>query len=118
MRLYAPDNQKHSKFASTTSLFSTAVISGSSSTPNLQDTLCDAPGFPIIRPLETLHNALSLKHLNEFLEKMITSPWYKFPGSSSKSPVPVLYPMPSLEQYDFLIPTNSPQKLSEPSDHE
>ncbi|XP_023325521.1 inositol hexakisphosphate and diphosphoinositol-pentakisphosphate kinase [Eurytemora carolleeae] len=50
-------------------LFSTAVISGSSSVPNLQsngtgDTRNDYPG---IRSLETLHNSLSLRQLDTFL---------------------------------------------------
>ncbi|KAH7638699.1 inositol hexakisphosphate and diphosphoinositol-pentakisphosphate kinase-like protein [Dermatophagoides farinae] len=100
MRLYIPENQQ---FGSTSTLFSTAVISGSSSTPNLQDNVViDAPGQPTIRPLETLHNALSLRYLSEFLDKMITSPWYRFPCSPSKSPMPVLMPMPSMEQSDLL----------------
>lgn len=85
MRLYVPENPQ---YGSTSTLFSTAVISGSSSTPNLQDTICDVPGFPIIRPLETLHNALSLKHLSDFLDKMITSSAYRFPSSPSKATSP------------------------------
>ncbi|KAJ6224578.1 hypothetical protein RDWZM_003123 [Blomia tropicalis] len=67
------------QFGSTTSLFSTAVISGSSSAPNLQDSIVDIPGAPTVRPLETLHNALSLKHLNMFLDKMITSSIFRLP---------------------------------------
>ena len=59
---------------STNSLFSTAVISGSSSAPDLKDVVHlntdGTPSFPSIRPLETLHNALSLKHLDNFLDKM------------------------------------------------
>ncbi|XP_075677724.1 inositol hexakisphosphate and diphosphoinositol-pentakisphosphate kinase 2 isoform X4 [Dermatophagoides pteronyssinus] len=101
MRLYIPENHQ---FGSTSTLFSTAVISGSSSTPNLQDTVViDTPGQPTIRPLETLHNALSLRYLSEFLDKMITSPWYRFPCSPSKSPMPVLMPIPSMEQSDLLL---------------
>lgn len=39
-------------------------------------------GVPPIRPLETLHNALSLKQLDEFLHKMASNVWFKTPGSS------------------------------------
>ncbi|XP_018787302.1 PREDICTED: inositol hexakisphosphate and diphosphoinositol-pentakisphosphate kinase isoform X11 [Bactrocera latifrons] len=76
---------------SSSSLFSTAVISGSSSAPNLRDMIPCAVsssvlegfgGVPPIRPLETLHNALSLKQLDQFLHKMTTSPLYKTPASS------------------------------------
>ncbi|XP_056318056.1 inositol hexakisphosphate and diphosphoinositol-pentakisphosphate kinase 2 isoform X6 [Danio aesculapii] len=66
-------------------LFSTTVLGGSSSAPNLQDyarthrkkfssgSLTYKDGFegcsmvPSIYPLETLHNSLSLKQVNEFL---------------------------------------------------
>ncbi|XP_042884198.1 inositol hexakisphosphate and diphosphoinositol-pentakisphosphate kinase 2-like isoform X2 [Penaeus japonicus] len=80
-------------------VFSTAVISGSTSSPDLRDNFTalsfssrssqseslasrqSAPlhcgsdieglgGVPPIRPLETLHNALSLKQLDAFLEHM------------------------------------------------
>ena len=68
-------------------LFSTAVISGSSSAPELSAILpstggigglaslaaidpCASVGVPAIRPLETLHNGLSLKQLDNFLERM------------------------------------------------
>uniref|UniRef100_A0A182YQ32 Inositol hexakisphosphate and diphosphoinositol-pentakisphosphate kinase n=1 Tax=Anopheles stephensi TaxID=30069 RepID=A0A182YQ32_ANOST len=74
---------------STNSLFSTAVISGSSSAPNLRDmipsTASPSEGFggvPPIRPLETLHNALSLKQLDAFLERMTIGPLFKTPASS------------------------------------
>ncbi|KAL5275112.1 PPIP5K2 family protein [Megaselia abdita] len=77
--------------ASTNSLFSTAVISGSSSAPNLRDMIPTSAtvsvlegfgGVPPIRPLETLHNALSLKQLDLFLEKMTSAPIFKTPASS------------------------------------
>ncbi|XP_037889485.1 inositol hexakisphosphate and diphosphoinositol-pentakisphosphate kinase isoform X7 [Glossina fuscipes] len=71
---------------SANSLFSTAVISGSSSAPNLRDMIPVSSsvlegfgGVPPIRPLETLHNALSLKQLDNFLEKMTTAPLFKTP---------------------------------------
>uniref|UniRef100_A0A8C1K9U3 Inositol hexakisphosphate and diphosphoinositol-pentakisphosphate kinase n=1 Tax=Cyprinus carpio TaxID=7962 RepID=A0A8C1K9U3_CYPCA len=69
-------------------LFSTNVLGGSSSAPNLQDyarthrkkfssgSLTYKDGFegcsmvPSIYPLETLHNSLSLKQVNEFLTTM------------------------------------------------
>ena len=70
-------------------LFSTAVISGSSSAPELTAILPStgvtiglglanlaaidpsaSVGVPAIRPLETLHNGLSLKQLDQFLDRM------------------------------------------------
>ncbi|XP_042884200.1 inositol hexakisphosphate and diphosphoinositol-pentakisphosphate kinase 2-like isoform X4 [Penaeus japonicus] len=60
-------------------VFSTAVISGSTSSPDLRDNFTALSfssnieglgGVPPIRPLETLHNALSLKQLDAFLEHM------------------------------------------------
>nr|XP_043886147.1 inositol hexakisphosphate and diphosphoinositol-pentakisphosphate kinase 2 isoform X7 [Solea senegalensis] len=72
-------------------LFSTTVLGGSSSAPNLQDyarahrkkfstgSLSYKDGFegcsmvPSIYPLETLHNSLSLKQVNEFLTKVCES---------------------------------------------
>ncbi|KAM0729585.1 Inositol hexakisphosphate and diphosphoinositol-pentakisphosphate kinase [Formica fusca] len=77
---------------SANSLFSTAVISGSSSAPNLKDmvpphasAVAAIEGFggvPPIRPLETLHNALSLRQLDSFLEMMTIAPLYRTPASS------------------------------------
>ncbi|XP_050445061.1 inositol hexakisphosphate and diphosphoinositol-pentakisphosphate kinase 2 isoform X11 [Cataglyphis hispanica] len=77
---------------SANSLFSTAVISGSSSAPNLKDmvpphasAVAAIEGFggvPPIRPLETLHNALSLRQLDAFLEMMTSAPLYRTPASS------------------------------------
>lgn len=92
---------------STNSLFSTAVISGSNSAPDLKDiqiplnagtrkrkpyvhlhefydkklfatseifsTLDGCPNIPSIRPLETLHNELSLKKLDEFLDRITSN---------------------------------------------
>ncbi|XP_026724671.1 inositol hexakisphosphate and diphosphoinositol-pentakisphosphate kinase isoform X1 [Trichoplusia ni] len=65
-------------------LFSTAVISGSSSAPNLRVMIPTAAssnaavegfgGVPAIRPLETLHNALSLRQLDAFLERVTAAP--------------------------------------------
>ncbi|XP_077268974.1 inositol hexakisphosphate and diphosphoinositol-pentakisphosphate kinase isoform X3 [Temnothorax americanus] len=77
---------------SANSLFSTAVISGSSSAPNLKDmvpphasAVAAIEGFggvPPIRPLETLHNALSLRQLDSFLDMMTMAPLYRTPASS------------------------------------
>lgn len=132
---------------SANSLFSTAVISGSSSAPNLKDMVpphasavagepqflffffiiafchkmclrfllllefiisiynsifihgtnsifCSLAiegfgGVPPIRPLETLHNALSLRQLDSFLEMMTSAPLFRTPASS-----PPKYPSP------------------------
>ncbi|KAL0268246.1 UNVERIFIED_CONTAM: hypothetical protein PYX00_010269 [Menopon gallinae] len=82
------DRTKNKLLGSTSSLFSTAVISGSSSAPNLRDGISNnttvsaiegCGGVPPIRPLETLHNALSLKQLDLFLEKMTSAPLYRTP---------------------------------------
>ena len=54
-------------------------------------------GVPPIRPLETLHNALSLKQLDAFLERMTTIQ-FKTPASSPKYPST---PLPT--------PTQTPQ---------
>ncbi|XP_034668595.1 inositol hexakisphosphate and diphosphoinositol-pentakisphosphate kinase isoform X9 [Drosophila subobscura] len=71
---------------SANSLFSTAVISGSSSAPNLRDMIpVSSSGFgdvPPIRPLETLHNALSLRKLDCFLQDMILAQIFKTPTGS------------------------------------
>ncbi|KAH8338037.1 hypothetical protein KR059_003453, partial [Drosophila kikkawai] len=71
---------------SANSLFSTAVISGSSSAPNLRDMIpVSSSGFgdvPPIRPLETLHNALSLRKLDGFLQDMILAQIFKTPTGS------------------------------------
>ncbi|KFV64923.1 Inositol hexakisphosphate and diphosphoinositol-pentakisphosphate kinase 1, partial [Dryobates pubescens] len=73
-----------------TGLFSTTVLGGSSSAPNLQDyarshgkkfasSLTYKDGFegcsmvPTIYPLETLHNSLSLRQVNEFLTAVCKS---------------------------------------------
>ncbi|XP_035718717.1 inositol hexakisphosphate and diphosphoinositol-pentakisphosphate kinase 2-like isoform X5 [Vespa mandarinia] len=87
---------------SANSLFSTAVISGSSSAPNLKDMIPSHAmipqhvaaiegfgGVPPIRPLETLHNALSLRQLDSFLEMMTSAPLFRTPASS-----PPKYPSP------------------------
>ncbi|KAG8178546.1 hypothetical protein JTE90_015916 [Oedothorax gibbosus] len=82
-------------FGSTNSLFSTAVISGSSSAPELKNAVppSSTDGYcnvPTIRPLETLHNSLSLKQLDSFLERMTSSAFRmalqcKLPSSSPSS---------------------------------
>uniref|UniRef100_A0A2K6FYW7 Inositol hexakisphosphate and diphosphoinositol-pentakisphosphate kinase n=1 Tax=Propithecus coquereli TaxID=379532 RepID=A0A2K6FYW7_PROCO len=84
-----PAEMKHSGLGSQcTGLFSTTVLGGSSSAPNLQDyarshgkklppaSLKHRDGFegcsmvPTIYPLETLHNALSLRKVSEFLSRV------------------------------------------------
>ncbi|XP_059614970.1 inositol hexakisphosphate and diphosphoinositol-pentakisphosphate kinase isoform X3 [Phlebotomus argentipes] len=98
------------KMASTNSLFSTAVISGSSSAPNLRDMIPSTAspsgigGVPSIRPLETLHNALSLRQLDSFLETMTAAPMFKTPASSPPKypstplPTPVQTPQNSIPE--------------------
>lgn len=39
-------------------------------------------GVPPIRPLETLHNALSLRQIDIFLERMTAAPLYRTPSST------------------------------------
>merc|ERR1719189_3417234 len=71
-------------------LFSTAVISGSKSLPNLvadEKHNIGEDGTPNIRPLETLHNALSLRQVDGFLEQ-ITNANYKTPTLSPKLETP------------------------------
>ncbi|XP_043961593.1 inositol hexakisphosphate and diphosphoinositol-pentakisphosphate kinase 2 isoform X22 [Gambusia affinis] len=81
-------------------LFSTTVLGGSSSAPNLQDyarahrkkysttSLSYKDGFdgcsmvPSIYPLETLHNSLSLRQVNEFLTSVCESAGYTHTRSS------------------------------------
>nr|XP_045012484.1 inositol hexakisphosphate and diphosphoinositol-pentakisphosphate kinase 1 isoform X4 [Jaculus jaculus] len=84
-----PTEMKQSGLGSQcTGLFSTTVLGGSSSAPNLQDyarshgkklppaSLKHRDGFegcsmvPTIYPLETLHNALSLRQVSEFLTRV------------------------------------------------
>ncbi|CAB4055053.1 PPIP5K [Lepeophtheirus salmonis] len=106
------------KGSTTTKLFSTAVISGSSSAPNLKEmspvpgsTIAVSATMPTIRPLETLHNALSLRQLDEFLG-YITSANFKTPSTSpplrssfsSKSNLNSRPPPPPLR---FMSPANS-----------
>uniref|UniRef100_A0AAY5EWA5 Inositol hexakisphosphate and diphosphoinositol-pentakisphosphate kinase n=1 Tax=Electrophorus electricus TaxID=8005 RepID=A0AAY5EWA5_ELEEL len=94
-------------------LFSTTVLGGSSSAPNLQDyarthrkkfssgSLTCKDGFegcsmvPSIYPLETLHNSLSLKQVNEFLTGVAgpsspttadTSPRFSFSEKTTLTP--------------------------------
>ncbi|XP_039072862.1 inositol hexakisphosphate and diphosphoinositol-pentakisphosphate kinase 2 isoform X4 [Hyaena hyaena] len=102
------------------SLFSTSVLGGSSSAPNLQDyarthrkKLTSSgciDGFelysmvPSICPLETLHNALSLKQVDEFLAS-IASPSSEVPrktpeiSSSASRSSPVMRRKISLNTY-------------------
>ncbi|XP_032684388.1 inositol hexakisphosphate and diphosphoinositol-pentakisphosphate kinase 2 isoform X5 [Odontomachus brunneus] len=94
---------------SANSLFSTAVISGSSSAPNLKDmvpphasAVAAIEGFggvPPIRPLETLHNALSLRQLDSFLDMMTSVPLFRTPASS-----PPKHPSPASSTHESLNP--------------
>ncbi|XP_068895577.1 inositol hexakisphosphate and diphosphoinositol-pentakisphosphate kinase 2 isoform X12 [Tenebrio molitor] len=105
------------------SLFSTAVISGSSSAPNLRDMIPSTVsataiegfgGVPPIRPLETLHNALSLKQIDTFLEQMTAAPLFRTP--SSTPPKYPSTPLPTPTNGGQMVATNSqPLKLQSPS---
>lgn len=120
------------------SLFSTAVISGSSSAPNLRDMIPSTAsasgewsrksdfgvdgrfypaiegfgGVPPIRPLETLHNALSLKQIDTFLEHMTAAPLFRTP--SSTPPKYPSTPLPTPTNGGQVNP-NQPLKLQSPS---
>jgi hypothetical protein len=56
-------------------------------------------GVPPIRPLETLHNALSLRQLDSFLDIMTSAPLFRTPASSPpknpSTPVPSTASMPA-----------------------
>ncbi|XP_041082626.1 inositol hexakisphosphate and diphosphoinositol-pentakisphosphate kinase 2-like isoform X4 [Polyodon spathula] len=86
----SPEMKQSGLGSQCTGLFSTTVLGGSSSAPNLQDyarthrkkfsgSLFYKDGFegcsmvPSIYPLETLHNSLSLKQVNEFLTAVCES---------------------------------------------
>lgn len=72
------------------SLFSTAVISGSSSAPELKSLFTPVTaigiegcgGVPSIRPLETLHNAMSLRQVNAFIDR-VTSMQFRTPAEAA-----------------------------------
>lgn len=86
------------KLTGAAGLFSTAVISGSSSAPNLRVMIPTATasntalegfgGVPAIRPLETLHNALSLRQLDAFLERVTAAPVLLGTPPAPKQPSP------------------------------
>ncbi|XP_057654646.1 inositol hexakisphosphate and diphosphoinositol-pentakisphosphate kinase 2 isoform X19 [Diorhabda carinulata] len=110
---------------STNSLFSTAIISGSSSAPNLRDVITNSSnataidgfgGVPSIRPLETLHNALSLKQLDAFLDRMITAPIFKTPSSTPpKYPsTPIPTPTNGGSSCGLSLDKSRPLKLQSP----
>lgn len=81
-------------------------------------------GVPPIRPLETLHNALSLRQLDEFLERMTCATMFRTPASSP--PKTSILPLPSLEADSLLATNNSqsgnstapPLRLQSPSNSE
>ncbi|RZC41114.1 hypothetical protein BDFB_007292, partial [Asbolus verrucosus] len=109
------------------SLFSTAVISGSSSAPNLRDMIPSTAsasaiegfgGVPPIRPLETLHNALSLKQIDTFLDQMTAAPLFRTP--SSTPPKYPSTPLPTPTNGSQTVVANAgaqPLKLQSPSNN-
>ncbi|XP_043205881.1 inositol hexakisphosphate and diphosphoinositol-pentakisphosphate kinase-like isoform X4 [Amphibalanus amphitrite] len=80
---------------SASSLFSTAVISGSSSAPELKSLFTPVTaigiegcgGVPSIRPLETLHNAMSLRQVNAFIDR-VTSMEFRAPPPAAAADQP------------------------------
>ncbi|XP_033019853.1 inositol hexakisphosphate and diphosphoinositol-pentakisphosphate kinase 2 isoform X6 [Lacerta agilis] len=113
------------------SLFSTSVLGGSSSAPNLQDyarihrkKLTSSgciDGFelysmvPSICPLETLHNSLSLKQVDDFLASIAATPLYdRFQAASTFS-----LPSPSfLDARKNSLNTFTPAKIQPPPEDE
>jgi inositol hexakisphosphate/diphosphoinositol-pentakisphosphate kinase len=83
-----------------TPLFSTKLLTGSSSAPNLLDLdyvtaasaneklLTCGEGIPSIRPLETLHCLLSLRQLDRFMEKVTDPSMRNFSSSSTPQSSP------------------------------
>lgn len=67
--------------------------------------------MPAIRPLETLHNALSLKQLDGFLENMTVAPLFKTPASSPpkypSTPVPTPIQTPTNSLPDHFVHLSS-----------
>ncbi|XP_045421553.1 inositol hexakisphosphate and diphosphoinositol-pentakisphosphate kinase 2 isoform X3 [Lemur catta] len=106
-------------------LFSTSVLGGSSSAPNLQDyarthrkKLTSSgciDGFelysmvPSICPLETLHNALSLKQVDEFLAS-IASPSSDVPRKNPESSSVALRSSPAMRR-KVSLNTYTPAKI-------
>ncbi|KAK9875366.1 hypothetical protein WA026_007763 [Henosepilachna vigintioctopunctata] len=121
-----PISFKKMTLGSTNSLFSTAVISGSSSAPNLRDMIPSATsvsegfgGVPPIRPLETLHNALSLKQIDAFLDRMTAAPLFKTPSSTPpknpSTPLPTPVGSHSSGASNLSSSVGHPLKLQSPS---
>ncbi|KAF0303433.1 Inositol hexakisphosphate and diphosphoinositol-pentakisphosphate kinase [Amphibalanus amphitrite] len=79
---------------SASSLFSTAVISGSSSAPELKSLFTPVTaigiegcgGVPSIRPLETLHNAMSLRQVNAFIDRVTSMEFRAPPPAAADQP--------------------------------
>nr|XP_015837409.1 PREDICTED: inositol hexakisphosphate and diphosphoinositol-pentakisphosphate kinase 2 isoform X16 [Tribolium castaneum] len=108
------------------SLFSTAVISGSNSAPNLRDMIPSTAsasalegigGVPPIRPLETLHNALSLKQIDTFLEHMTAAPLFRTPSSTPPKYPSTPLPTPTNGGPTAVANSAQPLKLQSPSNN-
>ena len=102
-------------------LFSTAVISGSSSAPNLQkemppqgENVVLSVGMPSIRPLETLHNALSLRQLDAFLE-YVTATIFKTPCPSPRLRSPLTEKRSLRDIFGDSSSSSKPPSLSQSS---
>lgn len=75
--------------------------------------------MPPIRPLETLHNALSLRQLDTFLDQMTATPLFKTPSSTPpKYPsTPLATPMNSSQSVTAILQQSThppPLKLQSP----
>lgn len=120
-------------------MFSTAVISGSSSAPDLKDIqiplnagrnrksyvalheyyehyfpkteylpIADGcPNIPSIRPLETLHNELSLKKLDEFLDRITSTATLSRQASCSQISRPGNLDTPQVRRQVTMSPNSS-----------
>nr|XP_028706655.1 inositol hexakisphosphate and diphosphoinositol-pentakisphosphate kinase 1 isoform X8 [Macaca mulatta] len=126
-----PTEMKQSGLGSQcTGLFSTTVLGGSSSAPNLQDyarshgkklppaSLKHRDGFegcsmvPTIYPLETLHNALSLRQVSEFLSRVCQRHTDAQAQASAETPKTLFDSMHSSQASDN--PFSPPRTLHSP----
>ncbi|XP_045678114.1 inositol hexakisphosphate and diphosphoinositol-pentakisphosphate kinase 1 isoform X8 [Phyllostomus hastatus] len=123
-----PTEMKQSGLGSQcTGLFSTTVLGGSSSAPNLQDyarshgkklppaSMKHRDGFegcsmvPTVYPLETLHNALSLRQVSEFLSRVCQ----RHTESQAQAPAALFESMHSNQASDS--PFSPPRTLHSPT---
>ncbi|XP_013386864.1 inositol hexakisphosphate and diphosphoinositol-pentakisphosphate kinase 2 isoform X1 [Lingula anatina] len=95
------------------SLFSTRLIGSSSSTPNLYDEegrqiemgVESCPRVPEIRPLETLHNSLTLKQMEHFLQKITEMVFYTPKSTPPRTPRGVPTPVGGAKKKGMHLPS-------------